>query len=440
MKTGALLSWGRYPRYPQTAHACHWRNDLGTRLVSTAGAFGTTLAYGNGRSYGDSCLAASDHVLYMRRMDRFISASWDKGILSAEAGVTLGEILSLAIPRGWFLPVLPGTKYVTLGGAIANDVHGKNHHLHGTFGRHLRCFGLMRSQDGYQHCSPRDNPALFAATIGGLGLTGIISWAELQLRPIRSSDIDTLTVRFSGLAEFFSLSREIDPDYEFAVAWIDCAARRGETGRGVYSAGNFAQGGGGLSVTSPLRLSIPLQPPFSLVNAASVRLFNAAHWHRHPRRPRFRRVGYDAYLCPLDGIRNWNRLYGPAGFQQYQCLIPEPHAEPAIRELLEAVAGAGEGSFLAVLKRCGNQISPGLMSFPRPGVTLALDFPQRGALERGLLKRLDAIVREAGGHLYPAKDAHMGGEDFRRSYPAWEQVEALRDPALCSRFWQRVTG
>jgi len=433
----ALYSWGRYPDAPQTGQACLWRERLAADLDTLVRARGDTLPYGNGRSYGDSCLAASDRVLHMRTLDRFIQADWERGVVVAEAGVTLAEILALAIPHGWFLSVTPGTQYVTLGGAIANDVHGKNHHVRGTFGNHVRRFGLLRHGQAIQTCSADERPELYAATIGGLGLTGVIVWAEIQLIPIRSSQIDSTVVRFGGLGEFFALSAELDRHHEYSVAWIDCLARGRQTGRGVFSFGDHARYGRQEADARP-RLSIPLTPPFSLVNRLSLRAFNECYWRIHPSRRTSRRIDYAPFFYPLDRILHWNRIYGRKGFQQYQCVLPDAVAEVALHELLGAIGASGQGSFLAVLKRCGDIASPGLLSFPLPGTSLALDFPHEAGL-KPLFSRLDAIVREAGGRLYPAKDAHMSGSDFRQAYPAWEQLEALRDPALNSRFWKRVT-
>jgi FAD/FMN-containing dehydrogenase len=285
---------------------------------------------------------------------------------------------------------------------------------------------------------PGSESSLFAATVGGLGLTGLIEWAELQLVPIRASELTVLTHRFDNLDEFFALSGELDAQHEFCVSWIDCTARGRATGRGVFMAGDFAADGA-LAIEVPRKLAVPLTPPVSLVNGLSLRAFNTLYWRKAARGRRSVRMGYEPFFYPLDGLLQWNRLYGPRGFQQYQCLIPENCARPAIRELLEAIAASGSGSFLAVLKRCGDLSSPGILSFPQAGVTLALDFPQNDRLASDLFPRLDAIVRAAAGRLYPAKDAHMTGEDFRRAYPRWREVDSLRDPALMSRFWQRVT-
>lgn len=432
-----LHSWGNYPREPQIAHNCNWRDDIAFQLSHIIKTHSDTLAYGNGRSYGDSCLANSDQVLDMRGLNRFIQADWQNGTLLAEAGVTLAEILAVAVPKGWFLAVTPGTQFVTLGGAVANDVHGKNHHLRGTFGKHVRRFGLVRHEQGTLICSPTENPQLYTATIGGLGLTGIISWVEIQLIPIRASQIDTVTVRFDNLAEFFTLSAELDHQHEYSVAWIDCLAKGPNTGRGVFIVGDHAPYGS-LEIEQRSKLSVPMTLPFSLINNTSLHAFNEAYWRLHTNRRTIGRASYEPFFYPLDRILHWNRIYGSKGFQQYQCVIPDDAAVSTIHLLLKTIADTGQGSFLAVLKRCGDISSPGLLSFPLPGTSLALDFPQTNKLNT-LFQRLDSIVHDAGGRLYPAKDAHMSGEHFRRAYPAWEELEKLRDPILMSRFWKRVT-
>ena len=436
--SAALHSWGRFPPTPQHGHRCAWRDELPAQLSAVVTRHASTLAYGNGRSYGDSCMAASDQVLHMRALDRIIEADWRSGVIKVEAGITLAEVLNSAIPQGWFLPVTPGTQFATVGGAIANDVHGKNHHVRGTFGRHVHSFGLLRHGEPTMTCSTHLNPSLFAASIGGLGLTGIIEWAELQFVPIRASQINTATVRFANLAEFFALADELDAQHEYSVAWIDCLAKGKDTGRGVFIVGDHAPYGA-LTVDLRTRLSMPVTPPLSLINTVSLSAFNALYWRRHPRQITQARCEYAPFFYPLDRVLHWNRIYGRRGFQQYQCVIPTANAQAALQDLLGAVAESGQGSFLAVLKRCGDIASPGLLSFPMPGTSLALDFPQNRSLEDALFPRLDDIVRAAGGRLYPAKDAHMRGDDFRRAYPAWEQLEALRDPALISRFWRRVT-
>ncbi|MFP3797521.1 FAD-dependent oxidoreductase [Paraburkholderia sp. SIMBA_027] len=433
-----VLSWGRYPDYPQEAHALAWRDGAARAWRALREAHGSALAFGNGRSYGDSCLAASGHVLQTLPLDRLIAADWGTGVLRAEPGVTLEQILDVAIPRGWMLPVTPGTKYATLGGAIANDVHGKNHHVRGTFGRHVRRFGLARSDGSVLDCSPDQHAEFYAATIGGLGLTGLILWAEIQLMPIRSSQIDVTTLRFDNVDEFFALSERLDPLHEYSVAWVDCQSRGSALGRGIFMVGDHAEDGP-LEVDRRKKRTVPMTLPVPIFNPLTLRAFNGMYYHRQARGETRSKVSYDAYFYPLDSLLEWNRIYGRRGFQQYQCVVPPEAAREATREILDAIAASGTGSFLAVLKRCGDIRSPGLLSFPREGTSLALDFPQRDAQNARLFARLDAIVSAARGRLYPAKDAHMSGADFRAAYPQWQQLENLRDPAMLSRFWERTT-
>lgn len=432
--TRGLLSWGRYPAQPQHARPVHWRDDIRAALRTTPGP---TLPFGNGRAYGDSCLAVSGKVIHMRPSDRIIAADWATGILRAEAGITLAEILDHAVPRGWFLPVVPGTSHVTLAGAIANDVHGKNHHRRGTFGCHVRSFELVRSDAEPLVCSHTDHGDLFRATIGGLGLTGIIAWAEVALMPVSSLAVETLTQRFDRLEDFFLLAEQQDSTHEYGVAWIDCTATGRKRGRGIYIAADHAIAPAAARPPAH-RLSVPFTPPISLVNSLTTRIFNPLYWRRASKAGRRQTVHHVPFFQPLDGIRNWNRLYGRRGFQQFQCVVPDRTAPCAIADLLGTVAGTGLASPLTVLKRCGDIASPGLLSFPMKGVSLAIDFPQSRRLTADLLPRLDAIVHAAGGRLYPAKDAHMSAAHFQAAYPGWKTLEQCRDPALKSRFWERV--
>jgi FAD/FMN-containing dehydrogenase len=429
-------SWGSYPPVDQAAHPCHWQADVPALLRTLASTHGNTLAFGNGRSYGDSCLAASGHVIETTGLDRWISADWSTGAIRVEAGMKLQDVLALAVPRGWFLPVTPGTQLATVGGCVANDVHGKNHHRRGTFGAHVRRFALHRHGQVLE-CAPGEHGDVFAATIGGLGLTGVLLWVELQLVPVGSDAIDEVATRFDRLAEFFQLSKALDPCHEYGVAWLDCTARGQALGRGVYFSGDHAPQRHGRAPATRRRPGIPFTPPFALVNGLVLRAFNEAYWRRFPRRPLARQKTYAPFFYPLDAIAHWNRLYGRKGFQQYQAVVGSAEAMEA---LVREVSASGAGSFLAVLKRCGDIASPGWLSFPMPGYSLALDFPQDGGPERNLFPRLDAIVREAGGRLYPAKDAHMSAADFKRAYPRWDALERMRDPALDSAFWKRVTS
>ena len=436
---GRLLSWGRYPLYPQIPHPAHWPDDVSQALASIAAlGQGAGLAFGCGRSYGDSCLAESGHVVAMQNMDRVLAADWETGVVLAQAGLTLAELIRIALPHGWFLPVTPGTKFVTLGGAVANDVHGKNHHVMGTIGCHVRRLVIYRSDKGVIECSPYQGLDLFSATVGGLGLTGVILAVELQLRRVVSSEIEQRSIRFGGFDEFFELSQAHDASHEYTVAWIDCLASGKHAGRGHYIAGNHAQKGP-IDLATPARLSMRIDPPFSLVNSFSLRAFNTLYYHRQRKKEVTSRVGYDPFFYPLDRLQQWNRMYGKSGFQQYQCVVPQQYGREVIRAVMQQISKSGTGSFLAVLKQCGALVSPGLLSFPLHGVSLALDFPQRDQVNESLFKKLDALIHEAGGRLYPAKDAQMSAVHFKQAYPQWERIEALRDPQLLSQFWKRVT-
>jgi FAD/FMN-containing dehydrogenase len=427
-------SWGRYPRATPARIT-----RLTNRLAPLPESDLPLLVYGNGRSYGDVCLNDGGHVLLARGLDRFIAFDADTGVLRAEAGVLLAEILDLIVPQGWFLPVTPGTRFVTLGGAVANDVHGKNHHRAGTFGHHVRAFELVRSDGRRRVCTPTENADWFAATLGGLGLTGLITWVEIQLRAIAGPWIQAESRRFANLGDFFSLSEESDRTHEFTVAWVDCAARGAKLGRGIMLSGDFAPGSAGTGKPPQAhgRLTVPITPPLSLINAFSLKAFNALYY----RKPAGAFLShYAPFFYPLDGIDHWNRIYGPKGFLQYQCVLPPDAAEPATRELLARIAKSGQGSFLAVLKRFGDRPSLGMLSFPRPGVTIALDFPFKGEVTLRLLDSLDALVAATGGALYPAKDARMGPEIFRLSFPMLDRFMPFLDPGLSSRFWRRIGG
>lgn len=434
--TGVIgQSWGRYPRVEQRIVPVLDRDAMLPLPLDG----GSVLGHGNGRSYGDSCLNPAATLLTSRGLDRFIDFDPATGIVRCEAGVTLAQILDIALPRGWFLPVTPGTRYATVGGAIGNDVHGKNHHRAGTFCHHVRCLELLRSDGSRQQLTPDDSSGLFAATAGGLGLTGFITWAELQLRRVPGPWIETESIRFGNLTEFFELSRESAAGFEYTVAWIDCLAKGANLGRGHFLRGDHAPGDARAATPSSVpRRSMPLVPPISLVNGLTLRPFNTLYYWRQPAR-RARHVShYQSYFYPLDGINHWNNMYGPRGFLQHQCVLPPAHARDATAALLAEIARSGRGSFLAVLKEFGDRPSPGMLSFPRPGTTLALDFPNDGPDLLRMLDRLDRIVSEAGGAVYPAKDARMSGALFRQAYPAWEDFSRFIDPRFSSGFWRRV--
>lgn len=434
----AYRSWGRYPRLsPGRVLRLRWRDDVPFKRAPAP-----FLAFGLGRSYGDACLNEGGTLLDTRGLDRFIALDADRGLLACEAGASLGEILDLVVPRGFFLPVVPGTKHVTVGGAIANDVHGKNHHRAGTFGAQVAEIELLRSDGRPVVCSPSENPDLFAATVGGLGLTGLILAAVLRLGRIRAPWLRTEATPLGGLDDFFGRASEADAASEFTVAWIDCLSSGSRTGRGILFRGDWAEAGEAARAPARRRrLAIPLELPFSPLNRLTLGAFNAAYYARNRLARGARTVHFEPFFFPLDGVEHWNRIYGRDGLLQFQCAVPPEAAPAAIREMLAAVAKAGQGSFLAVLKRFGAARSPGLLSFPREGATLALDFPNRGERTARLFRELHAMVAAHGGRLYPAKDAHMSPAQFRSQHAdVLRRFDALRDPAFSSSFWRRVNG
>lgn len=428
-----LQSWGRYRRVAQHGVEQHWRDAI---LPSDPGR--TLLPYGQGRSYGDVAQNSGGTLVCTRGLDRFIALDDERGTLRVEAGVRLCDLLALVAPRGWYLPVVPGTQLISVGGAIANDVHGKNHHRAGTFGCHVLRFELLRSDGARITCSPDENAEWFEATIGGLGLTGLVTWAELALARIPGTNVGVETLPCTSLVEFASLCDASDATHEYTVAWFDCFSFRDGRFRGLFTRANHAAGSP--APATPLG-AVPFTPPVGLVRPAAMKAFNLAYFksgmrHAHETAT----VPLDRYLYPLDRVGQWNRLYGPRGFLQLQCAIPSAQAETGTGALLEAIARSGEGSCLAVLKRFGATKSPGLLSFPVEGTTLALDFPYAGLATLRLFESLHAIVQRHGGRMYPAKDACMSAATFEAGYPHWKRMLPFADPAFGSDFWRRVTA
>ena len=427
-------SWGRYPTYKSTVLPLHWQGDFPGVLD---GIHGGALAVGLGRSYGDVCLLEDGLLLQTTAMNRLLAFDPETGLLTAEAGITLAQILDFAVPRGYFLPVSPGTKYVTLGGAIANDIHGKNHHIAGTFGNHVTEFELVRSNGARLHCSPTDNPNYYAATIGGLGLTGVIAWAQLRLKPIVSRMIDYQGIQFHGIDEFLDLTEQAK-QIEYTVSWVDCTSTGKNFCRGIFMQGDHSKIPAPLKPSSKPKLVFPFELPGFALNSASVGAFNALYFHKQIKKRQTKLQDYEPFFYPLDAVLHWNRMYGKAGLLQFQYAIPWEHAREGTVAILSEVAKSGLASFLAVLKAFGDVPSPVLMSFPKPGITLALDFPIKPEKSIKMFDRLAEMTREFGGRLYPAKDARMTGEQFKLFYPQWEQLQRYKDPALTSSFWERV--
>jgi FAD/FMN-containing dehydrogenase len=397
------------------------------------------LAYGNGRSYGDSCLNDGGPLIAARPLSNILSFDPTTGLVTCEAGVLLDALLEFCVPQGWFPPVTPGTAFVTVAGALANDVHGKNHHRAGTFGRHVRAFDLVRSDGTQLTCSPEQNAALFAATIGGLGLTGLVTRVALQLMPVESAQMSQETVHFDGLDAFFALAAEADATHDYTVAWIDSLARGRDFGRGVFFRANHAPASPAPASRPKAALPFPVTPPFPLINRLTLSAFNRLYRAMQPRDPAPRRIPYRPFFYPLDRVRDWNRAYGPRGLRQFQCALPMASSRAAVEALLRCSLEAGEASFLTVLKLFGDVPSPGMMSFPIPGATLTLDFPNRGERTERVLAELDRITLAAGGRVNPYKDARMPPATFEASFPHWRDFARHIDPGFSSSFWRRVT-
>jgi FAD/FMN-containing dehydrogenase len=434
-------SWGRYPKLDASIIPLNWTCDFPLRPPPAT----RMLPVGAGRSYGDVCLLGHGTLLRTRGpglsggIDRLLDFDPATGTLCCEAGTTLGEILNFAVPRGFFLPVLPGTKFVTVGGAIANDIHGKNHHVAGTFGRHVPRFELVRSDGTRLICSAAQNAEWYAATIGGLGLTGLITWAEIKLRPIASRRIQYTGIKFSGIEEFVALSAR-HAKSEYTVAWLDCVSTGDGFCRGIFMAGDHDTSPGLLKRSREPRFFLPFDCPEFVLNHQSVSLFNKVYYNKQRGKVKTARIDYEPFFYPLDKLQNWNRMYGKHGLLQFQCVLPWEARHAGFVEILKAITSSGLASFLAVLKVFGDLPSPGIMSFPQPGLTLALDFPIRRSASFDLLELLAAITLEHGGRMYPAKDATMTAAQFQASYPQWKKFAAYIDPAFDSAFWQRVTA
>jgi FAD/FMN-containing dehydrogenase len=428
-------SWGRYPKHNARVIPLNWQSDFPAAI---AGLHDSFLPVGMGRSYGDVCLLKDGTLLQTIGMDRLIAFDPASGILTAEAGITLAQVLDFAVPRGFFLPVTPGTKYVTLGGAIANDIHGKNHHIAGTFGAHVTQLELVRSDGSRRLCSQDENPDWFAATIGGMGLTGFIPWVSLRLIPIVSRNIDVEYTQFHGIDEFLSLTERY-AHATYTVSWVDVTSTGRNFARGIFMSGEHATLPGELKPSPAAKLTFPFEAPSFALNQFSVAAFNALYFHKQMQPHKVFVQDFEPYFYPLDAFLRWNRLYGKNGLLQFQYVIPWEHAREGTIAILHEVAKSGLASFLAVLKAFGDVPSPGLMSFPKPGITLALDFPIKPGRSFPLFERLADMTLEFGGRLYPAKDAAMTAAQFQTFYPQWPRLARMRDPLITSSFWERVT-
>lgn len=418
-----LHGWGRVPRIDARVARPEERSEL---LRILAEREGSLLAYGLGRSYGDAPLLTRGGVVRTERLDRMLGFDAETGWLRVEAGVTLQDIARTFAPRGWFPPVVPGTWFVTAAGALANDIHGKNHHVDGTWADHVRRVELLTADGIVVWCDADTEPELFWATVGGLGLTGLILSLEVRLVRIASPWLEVETLQVPDLDAFFVASAE-SAGFTHTVTWVDASKRGRHLGRGLVMRGRWTD-------RPPRRASrfadasaaLPVDLPGRLLNRHTVSLFNAAFYRQKLRRRVVETQHYVPFFFPLDAVSDWNRAYGARGFYQYQLVVPPDPDHRAVRAALEAIAGSGMASFLAVIKEFGPDTHPWL-SFPRPGTTLALDFPNVGPRLLELFTRLDRIVLDAGGRVYLGKDARLSRDTFRAMYADWEGWRAIRD-------------
>lgn len=416
-----IAGWGLYPAIEAEVDEARYVEEL----VWLARSGLPQLAQGNCRSYGDACIYT--RVVSTLPLEHLLNFDPVRGVLRAQAGITLDSLLRFSVPRGFFLPVTPGTKFPTLGGCIAADVHGKNHHREGTLGRFVDELEMVLADGSQVRCSRREHPELFRATLGGMGLTGFIYAATLRLKPITSSYMQVRTVRTGDFAEACQLMSQTREEYLYSVAWIDCLARGRHLGRSLVMLGNHAPASrsASLALHSPRQRLVPFHLPEFALNPWSVRAFNTLFYHRHWRRDRQALVHYDPYFYPLDALSHWNRIYGRGGFLQYQFVLPFVGGLELMREILGRIAARGAASFLAVLKTFGPE-EEGLLSFPLPGYTLALDFPLQGGRIIPFLLELNKLITAAGGRIYLAKDAILEESDFVAMYPRLEEFRAVK--------------
>lgn len=425
----SISGWGRYPVQSCTLERPERYADLRPDMESV-------IARGQGRAYGDASLNQNAGVLLTERVNRLLEFDTEHGVLRAEAGATLAEILPVIVPKGWFLTVTPGTKFVSLGGCVAADVHGKNHHHDGSFGKHVHGIELIVADGTRLECSMIENVDLFQATLGGMGLTGIIGEVTLQLIPVQSAYMQVNHHAAANFDELFRLMQDAALDDRYTVAWLDSMAEGENFGRGVLMTGHHAcidelpVGKPPFAAHGKRTRSIPFDFPPWLLNKAGIRAFNNRYFEREGGKRDPFLAHYEPYFYPLDAIGDWNRMYGRRGFVQYQCVIPNDSAFEGTRKVLQALADSGRPSFLAVLKRLG-KAGKGMLAFPLPGYTLALDLPLRDDGLFVLLDKLDEIVLQHGGRVYLAKDARMSAASFRLMYPRyaeWLKVKQDIDP------------
>jgi decaprenylphospho-beta-D-ribofuranose 2-oxidase len=429
-----LSGWGNFPK--QTGHVYRPEKYRDLQEILRLKNQSNFISRGAGRSYGDNALNEQNGVILHTRLNRFLSFDEQTQVLECEAGVTFGEIIECFLPHGYLPPVTPGTKYVTVGGAISNDVHGKNHHKDGSFSKHVLDFRLLVASGECLTCSREENQELFWATVGGIGLTGMILSARVKLMKVESAYIEVDYKKTSNLDETLVLLSKTDGKYQYSVAWIDCFSTDRSMGRSVLMLGNHVMRSQLDGKVEPLsskkrrNMNVPFHLPSFALNPYSMKTFNSFYYRRF--KDAAREVeDYDSFFYPLDRLLNWNRLYGKAGFIQYQAVFPSETARMGLTKLLQNLTQARMASFLAVLKTLGER-SGGMLAFPRKGFTLALDIPLRGGTDfLAFIRKLDEVVLTHGGVLYLAKDSFMSPDVFAQMYPElpkFREVKAKIDP------------
>jgi decaprenylphospho-beta-D-ribofuranose 2-oxidase len=406
-----ITNWNNYPVVEADEISFDFDKELSSKLNGHP-----TIPHGNGRCYGDASLSTS--VVNTLRFDKILSFDIQQGIITCQSGILLSDLLQVIVPYGWFLPVTPGTKFITLGGAVASDVHGKNHHVDGSFSRHVLAMNVHSGTGEIITCSKSSHADLFWATCGGMGLTGVVLEVTFRLKKIETSFITQKQIKAENLDEVMMLFAEYS-DYTYSVAWIDCLKTGKQFGRSILMLGEHASADEvsfqhkKLSAKQKSLFSVPFNFPSFVLNEWSVKAFNALYYAKNRHKVIENKVHYDGFFYPLDSILNWNRIYGKRGFVQYQFVLPLKVSKDALRNILGRISERGMGSFLAVLKLFGEQND--LISFPMEGYTLALDFPMKpGLLE--FLDELDEVVADNGGRIYLSKDARMRKEIFWETY------------------------
>ncbi|TDH61305.1 FAD-binding oxidoreductase [Dankookia rubra] len=418
-KQVSLQGWGRSSAAPCLAARPERMRELMAALDVPEGR--TLLPYGGGRAYGDQALNTGGAAVLTGRLDRILAFDPASGLVVTEPGVTFADLLRVFLPRGWLAPTSPGTAFVTMGGAVANDVHGKNHHRAGSFGDHVLWLDLLLPDGRQIRISDEEEPALFRATIGGMGLTGIITAVCFRMQPVPSNALTVQSRRIRNLDDFLA-GFAAAADATWSVGWIDALAGGASLGRGILETAEPSETG--VALPAGKTKAFPLEAPSWALNRMSVKAFNALYWRRVPEAGRQQLQHYGKFLYPLDAVLHWNRMYGRRGFHQFQCVLPFGPGEMALRRLLETISAAGDASFLAVLKVMGRP-GRGLLSFALPGYSLALDIPARPGL-RGLFASLERITREAGGRIYLAKDSLLSAEGFWEMYPEAQRFQEIR--------------